>query len=69
MVIDLFQMKGVTIDLTVRIAQVQAEITTSDLIKAAQEYNLATATGTISGVGMTELILGGGYGLLNGAYH
>lgn len=67
-VIDLSQMRAVTVDPDTRTAQIQAGATASDLIEAAQQYGLATATGTISSVGMTGLTLGGGYGPLNGAY-
>ncbi|NEQ19080.1 MAG: FAD-binding oxidoreductase, partial [Microcoleus sp. SIO2G3] len=67
-VIDLSQMRAVTVDPDTRTAQIQAGATASDLIEAAQQYGLATVTGTISSVGMTGLTLGGGYGSLNGAY-
>jgi len=67
-VIDLSQMKTVTIDPDTRTAQIQAGATAGDLIEAAQQYGLATTTGTISSVGMTGLTLGGGYGSLIGAY-
>ena len=62
MVIDLSQMRAVTVDPDTRTAQIQAGAAASDLIEAAQQYGLATATGTISSVGMTGLTLGGGYG-------
>lgn len=67
-VIDLSQMKAVTIDPVARTAQVQAGATAGDLIGAAEKYGLATTTGTVSSVGMTGLTLGGGYGPLIGAY-
>ncbi|WP_250126765.1 FAD-binding oxidoreductase [Chroococcidiopsis sp. CCMEE 29] len=67
-VIDLSQMRAVTVDPVARTAQVQSGATIGDLIEAAQKYGLATATGTISSVGMTGLTLGGGYGPLIGAY-
>jgi hypothetical protein len=38
------------------------------LMKAAQKYGLATATGTVSSVGMAGFTLGEGYGSLMGAY-
>jgi len=47
--------------------QIQAGATAGDLIEAAQQYGLATTTGTISSVGMWDLP-GGGYGSLIGAY-
>ncbi len=46
-VIDLSQMKAVTVDPNKRTAQIQAGATAGDLIEAAQQYGLATATGTI----------------------
>lgn len=61
-------MTAVTIDPVARTAQIQAGATAGDLIEAAEKHGLATATGTISSVGMTGLTLGGGYGPLNGAY-
>ncbi|MBW4542494.1 MAG: FAD-dependent oxidoreductase [Myxacorys chilensis ATA2-1-KO14] len=67
-VIDLSQMRAVTIDPDARTAHVQGGTTAGDLIEAAQKYGLATATGTISSVGMSGLTLGGGYGPLTGAY-
>jgi FAD/FMN-containing dehydrogenase len=67
-VIDLSQMRSVTIDPAKHTAQVQAGATAGDLMEAAQKYGLATTTGTISSVGMTGLTLGGGYGSLMGAY-
>jgi FAD/FMN-containing dehydrogenase len=67
-VIDLSQMRAVNIDPEAHTAQIQAGATMGDLIETAQQHGLATATGTVSGVGMTGLTLGGGYGPLNGAY-
>jgi FAD/FMN-containing dehydrogenase len=67
-VIDLSQMRAVTIDPDALTAQVQGGATAGDLIGAAQKYGLATATGTVSSVGMSGLTLGGGYGPLTGAY-
>ncbi len=66
--IDLSEMRAVTIDPDARTAHVQGGATAGDLIEAAQKYGLATATGTISNVGMSGFTLGGGYGPLTGAY-
>jgi FAD/FMN-containing dehydrogenase len=60
--IDLSQMRAVTIDPEARTAHVQGGATAGDLIEAAQKYGLATATGTISSVGMAGFTLGGGCG-------
>jgi FAD/FMN-containing dehydrogenase len=67
-VIDLSQMKAVTIDPDARTALIQGGSTAGDLIEAAQKYGLATATGSVSSVGMSGFTLGGGYGSLMGAY-
>lgn len=67
-VIDLSQMKTITVDPVARTAQVQSGVTAGELIGAAEKYGLATTTGTVSSVGMTGLTLGGGYGSLLGAY-
>jgi FAD/FMN-containing dehydrogenase len=67
-VIDLFQMRAVTINPDRRTAQVQSGATTGDLIESAQKYGLATATAGISSVGMAGFTLGGGYSSLTGAY-
>jgi hypothetical protein len=67
-VIDLSQMRAVTIDPVTCTARIQPGATAGDLIEAAEKYGLATTTGTISSVGMTGLTLGGGYGSLTGAY-
>ena len=66
--INLSQMQAVTIDPDTRTAPVQGGVTAGNLIEAAQNYGLATATGTISSVGMSGFTLGGGYGPLTGAY-
>jgi FAD/FMN-containing dehydrogenase len=60
--IDLSQIRAVTIDPEARTAHVQGGATAGDLIEAAQKYGLATATGTISSVGMAGFTLGGGCG-------
>jgi FAD/FMN-containing dehydrogenase len=67
-VIDLSQMKTITVDPVAHTAQVQSGATAGELIGAAEKYGLATTTGTVSSVGMTGLTLGGGYGSLIGAY-
>ncbi|RUS93620.1 6-hydroxy-D-nicotine oxidase [Dulcicalothrix desertica PCC 7102] len=67
-VIDLSQMKAVTVDPDQRTAHVQAGATIGDLIEATTQYGLVTATGNCSAVGMAGFTLGGGYGPLTGAY-
>jgi FAD/FMN-containing dehydrogenase len=67
-VIDLSQMRTVTVDPVARTAHVQAGATISDLIDTTTQYGLVTATGTCSAVGMAGFTLGGGYSELTGAY-
>ncbi len=67
-VIDLSQMRTVTVDPDQRTAHVQAGTTISDLIETTTQYGLVTATGTCSAVGMAGFTLGGGYSELTGAY-
>jgi hypothetical protein len=66
LVIDLSQMKTVTVDAGTLTARVQGGATVADLIDEAQKHGLATATGICSSVGMSGLTLGGGYGPLTG---
>jgi len=68
MVIDCSPMRGVSVDARKRTARVEGGATIGDLIDAAQKDGLATATGTISSVGLGGLTLGGGYGPLLGKY-
>jgi len=65
--IDLSQMRAVTIDPDAHSPR-SSGATMGDLIRAAQEHGLATATGTISGVVMAGLTWGWLWSLLNGAY-
>jgi FAD/FMN-containing dehydrogenase len=67
-VIDLSQMRAVTIDPTARIAQIQGGATAGDLMEAAQQYGLATPVPINSTVGMAGFTLGGGYSPLLGVY-
>ncbi|NJP12043.1 MAG: FAD-dependent oxidoreductase [Cyanobacteria bacterium CRU_2_1] len=67
-VIDLSQMRTVTVDPVARTAQAQAGVTISDLIEITTQYGLVAATGTCSAVGMAGFTLGGGYSPFNGAY-
>jgi hypothetical protein len=53
---------AVSIDPRRRTARAEGGATIGDLIDAAQKHGLATATGTISSVGLGGLTLGGGYG-------
>ncbi|HUN48757.1 MAG TPA: FAD-binding oxidoreductase [Stellaceae bacterium] len=66
MVIDLSAMRSVTIDPAAGIATVAGGATGSDLAAAAAPHGLAAVTGTIGGIGIAGLTLGGGYGPLSG---
>jgi FAD/FMN-containing dehydrogenase len=68
MVIDLSGMRRVSVDLTSRTATVSGGATAGDVIAAALPHGLVAATGTVGGVGMAGLTLGGGYGPLNGRF-
>jgi FAD/FMN-containing dehydrogenase len=67
-VIDCSQMRAASIDPAGRVARIQGGATAGDLIGAAEKDGLATATGTVSSVGLAGLTLGGGYGPLSGKY-
>jgi len=68
MMIDLSQMKAITIDPVRRIARVQPGVTNGELVLATQAYGLATTTGTCASVGMGGSTLGGGIGWLMGRF-
>jgi FAD/FMN-containing dehydrogenase len=68
MVIDLSQMKAITIDPSRRIARVQPGVTNGELVLATQAYGLSTTTGTCATVGMGGSTLGGGIGWLMGRF-
>jgi FAD/FMN-containing dehydrogenase len=68
LVIDLSSMRQVQVDAQARIATVAGGATASDVIAAAAPHELSAVTGTVGGVGMTGLTLGGGYGPLNGRF-
>jgi FAD binding domain len=68
LVIDLSAMNRVVVDPQTRLATLQGGATTGDVIRAAQAHRLSAATGTVGGVGMAGLALGGGYGPMIGRY-
>lgn len=67
-VIDLSQMRTVTVDPDQRTTHVQAGAMIGDLIEATTQYGLVTVTGNCTVVGMAGFTLGGGYSPLMGAY-
>jgi FAD/FMN-containing dehydrogenase len=68
LVIDVSGMRAVTIDAAAREATVQAGVTGTGLLTAAEPFGLAAVTGSCGGVGVLGLTLGGGYGRLCGRF-
>jgi FAD/FMN-containing dehydrogenase len=68
MLIDLSQMRQITVDPLQRIAFVQPGASNGELVSAAAAYGLATTTGTCATVGMGGSTLGGGIGWLMGRF-
>jgi FAD/FMN-containing dehydrogenase len=66
LVIDVTQMKGITIDPERRTARAQSGLTWAEFDRATQEFGLATTGGLISTTGIAGLTLGGGVGWLMG---
>lgn len=67
-VIDLSQMKDISVDPDKGIARTQAGLRLFEFISRTQEFGLATTTGTVGGTGLSGLTLGGGIGWLMGKY-
>jgi FAD/FMN-containing dehydrogenase len=68
LVIDLSQMKDVTVNPHNQSARAEPGVTLGELIAATQVYGLGTNTGTVSDTGIAGLTLGGGIGWLMGKY-
>ncbi|MFI0373492.1 FAD-binding oxidoreductase [Actinomadura sp. 1N219] len=68
LVIDLAGMRRVEVDARAGVATVAGGATATDLVGAASPHGLSAVTGTVGGVGVAGLTLGGGYGLLNGRF-
>src|SRR5215470_10097235 len=68
LVIDLSQMKDISIDPTQGSARTQAGLRLGEFISRTQAFGLATTTGTVWGTGLAGLTLGGGIGWLMGKY-
>lgn len=67
-VVDLSQMKGLSIDPARRTAWVQPGVTSADLFQAAEPYGLGLSTGDTASVGIGGLTLGGGIGWMVRTY-
>jgi hypothetical protein len=68
LVIDLSQMRRVTIDPRARIATVAGGATAADVADAAAGHGLTAVVGMTGRLGMAGLTLAGGYGPLTGRY-
>src|SRR5947207_2022836 len=64
LMIDLSQMKTVSVEPAKRTARVEAGATLADFDRAAQAHGLATPVGINSTTGVAGLTLGGGFGWL-----
>lgn len=62
------KMRKVTVDTDKKQLHVQGGALWSDVDDAAWEHGLATVGGTVADTGVGGLTLGGGYGVLSGAY-
>jgi FAD/FMN-containing dehydrogenase len=67
-VIDLSQMKDISIDPVQGRARTQAGLRLGEFVSKTQAFGLATTTGTVWGTGLSGLTLGGGIGWLMGKY-
>lgn len=68
LVIDLSQMKGITVDPASRTARAEPGLTFGEFSRALQAYGLGTTTGICAGTGISGATLGGGIGWLMGKY-
>ena len=66
--IDLAEMKNITIDPERAIASAQGGVTWNELNEAAAGHGLAVTGGAVSTTGIAGLTLGGGLGWLMGKY-
>ncbi|MFY9839927.1 MAG: FAD-dependent oxidoreductase [Xanthobacteraceae bacterium] len=67
-VIDLSNMKAVSVDPGERTALISGGARAADVLSATTPFGLAAVTGSVGAVGMAGLTLGGGYGPLIGRF-
>jgi FAD/FMN-containing dehydrogenase len=67
-VIDLSQLKKISIDRERRIVRAQAGVLSGEVARAAGQYGLVPVLGQCPGVGATGVTLGGGLGWLSGLF-
>ena len=68
LLIDLSNMRRVTVDPIARVAQVEPGVTLGEFDRECQAYGLATPVGINSTTGISGLTLGGGFGWLSRKY-
>lgn len=68
LVLDLSQMRDVTVDVAARLAHAQGGATIADVDQATQKFGLATSLGVVSETGVAGLTLGGGFGHLRNKF-
>lgn len=68
LLIDLSQMKAISVDSEARTVTVEGGVTCADMDAATQVHGLATPTPTVSSVGVIGAALGGGGGYLSRRY-
>ncbi|MDI3418509.1 FAD-binding oxidoreductase [Streptomyces luteolus] len=67
-VLDLSELRGVTVNPSDATATAQGGVRAGDLVAGAHEHGFKPVVGTVKAVGVTGLTLGGGYGLLGGLH-
>lgn len=68
LVIDLSNMRAVTVNPEAKMIKAQGGALWSDVDTEAAKHGLATVGGTVNHTGVGGLTLGGGYGYLSGKY-
>jgi FAD/FMN-containing dehydrogenase len=68
LVLDLSALRGINVDDAAGTAHIQGGVRAGDFVSAAHRHGVMPVVGMVSGVGMTGLTLGGGYGLLLGRH-